>query len=106
MTTTVAEYFWPGLAVAATTIIECAYIPQLLRLLRLKEANAISLFFPMLSVAGRLLAIGYMAHKGENIFAVGICIGVLLRGMFLAQVGYYKWRQWWARRLREQTVEI
>jgi len=103
---TLGNYFWPGLAIAATTVIECAYIPQLLRLLRLKEANAISLFFPTLSVLGRLLAIAYMAHRGENIFAVGICVGVVLRGAFLSQVAYYKWRQWRAERLRDRTVQI
>ena len=103
---TFSNSFWPGLAIAATTVIECAYIPQLLRLLRLKEANAISLFFPTLSVAGRLLAIAYMAHQGENIFAVGICVGVVLRGAFLGQVAYYKWRRWRAERLREAAVQI
>ena len=100
------DYFWPGLAVTATTVIECAYIPQLLRLLRLKEANAISLFFPTLSVLGRLLAIAYMAHRDENIFAAGICVGVLLRGAFLGQVIFYKWRRWRADRLREAVVQI
>ena len=103
---TSCDYTWPGLAVAATSIIECAYIPQLLRLLKLKEANAISLFFPAMSVFGRLLAIAYMAHKGECIFATGICVGVLLRGTFLGQVAYYKWRRWWADRLRDRTVQI
>ena len=103
---TFSEYFWPGLALTATTTIECAYLPQLLRLARLKEANAISLFFPMLSVLGRLLAIAYMAYKGENIFAAGICVGVVLRGAFLGQVAYYKWRRWRVERLRERTVQI
>jgi len=103
---TANEYFWPALGVAATAIIECAYIPQLLRLLKLKEANAISLFFPALSVLGRLLAIAYMAHRGENIFAGGICVGVLLRSAFLGQVGYYKWRRWWTERLRDRTAQI
>src|SRR5436309_4138991 len=103
---TLSDCFWPGLALTATATIECAYLPQLLRLLRLKEANAISLFFPMLSVLGRLLAIAYMAYKGENIFAVGICVGVLLRGMFLGQVAYYKWRRWRTERLREAAVQI
>jgi uncharacterized protein with PQ loop repeat len=103
---TFSDYFWPGLAISATAVIECAYIPQLLRLLRLKDATAISLFFPTLSVAGRLLAIVYMAHRGENIFAVGICVGVVLRGAFLSQVVYYKWRCWRTERLRERTVQI
>jgi hypothetical protein len=103
---TFTNYFWPGLAITATTVIECAYIPQLLRLLRLKDATAISLFFPTLSVLGRLLAIAYMAHQGEKIFAVGICVGVMLRGTFLGQVAYYKWRCWRAERLRERTVQI
>ena len=103
---TFTDYFWPGLAITATTVIECAYIPQLLRLLRLKDATAISLFFPTLSVLGRLLAIAYMAHRGENIFAVGICVGVVLRGAFLGQVAYYKWWCRRAERLRERTVQI
>jgi hypothetical protein len=103
---TFTDYFWPGLAITATTVIECAYIPQLLRLLRLKDANAISLFFPTLSVLGRLLAIAYMAHQDENIFAVGICVGVVLRGAFLGQVAYYKWRRWQVERLRARTVQI
>jgi hypothetical protein len=100
------DYLWPALAVTSTTIVECAYIPQLLRLLRLKEANAISLFLPALSVVGRLLAIAYMAHLGENIFAAGICVGVVLRGAFLGQVVYYKWRRWRAVRLGETAVQI
>jgi uncharacterized protein with PQ loop repeat len=97
---------WAGVAVTATVIIELAYVPQLARLIRLKEANAISLFFPALSVLGRLFAIAYMMHKSENIFATGICVGVLLRGSFLALVAYYKWKRWWLQRLRERAIEI
>jgi lipid-A-disaccharide synthase-like uncharacterized protein len=97
---------WKLVAVAATVIIEGAYLPQLARLVKLKEANAISLFFPALSVVGRLLAIAYMVHRGENIFATGICVGVLLRGGFLGLVAYYKWRRWWTERLRDRAIEI
>ena len=97
---------WAGVAVAATVIIELAYLPQLARLVKLKEANAISLLFPALSVVGRVLAIAYMVHRGENIFATGICVGVLLRGSFLGLVAYYKWRRWWIKRMRERSVEI
>jgi len=101
-----SDHIWTILAITATAVIEGAYVPQLFRLARLKEANAISLFFPALSVVGRLMAIAYMAHRGENIFAFGICIGVMLRGTFLAQAVYYKWRRWQAERLRERTVQI
>lgn len=100
------NYFWAGVAIAATVIIELAYLPQLARLVKLKEANAISLLFPALSVVGRLFAIAYMVHKGENIFATGICVGVFLRGSFLGLVAYYKWRRWWIERMRERSVEI
>ena len=74
--------------------------------MKLKEANAISLLFPALSAVGRVLAIAYMVHKGENIFATGICVGVLLRGGFPGLVAYYKWRRWWIQRMRERSVEI
>lgn len=100
------DSIWPFVALAGTAIIEGAYIPQLLRLLKLKEAHAISLLFPAMSVVGRLLAIVYMAHKGESIFATGICLGALLRGTFLIQVAYYKWRNIRGERLRERTVQI
>ncbi len=55
---------------------------------------------------GRLLAIAYMMHKGENIFAMGICIGVVLRGGFLGLVAYYKWKRRWLERMRDRSVDI
>jgi lipid-A-disaccharide synthase-like uncharacterized protein len=70
--------------------IEASYLPQIIRLFRLKRAQELSLFFPGLNLAGRLLALTYSALTGDHVFVVGFLFGSLLRFTLLLQVGWYR----------------
>ncbi|MFO0664744.1 MAG: PQ-loop repeat-containing protein [Polyangiaceae bacterium] len=70
--------------------IESSYVPQIVRLYRLKRADDVSLFFPTLNVLGRLLAILYGALSSERVFTTAFMVGILLRGTLCAQVLWYR----------------
>ncbi len=70
--------------------MESSYVPQLVRLFRVKHADEVSLLLPGLSLGGRLCAIVYAHSQGQNVFVAGFLIGVLLRACLLIQVAYYR----------------
>ena len=70
--------------------IEGSYLPQLWRLFRLKHANEVSVAFPALNLAGRLLAFGFSVATGQSVFIAGFALGILLRGTLLSQVLWYR----------------
>lgn len=70
--------------------MEASYVPQLIRLFRVKHADEVSLLLPGLSLSGRLCAIAYAHSQGQAVFVAGFLIGVLLRGSLLLQVAYYR----------------
>jgi uncharacterized protein with PQ loop repeat len=70
--------------------IEASYLPQIFRLQRLKRAEDISLFFPSLNLAGRILALTYSMMSSEQVFTIGFFIGALLRLTLLIQVAWYR----------------
>jgi uncharacterized protein with PQ loop repeat len=47
--------------VVAMWLMEGSYTPQIVRLYRVKESYEISLFFPLINLAGRLLVMLYSA---------------------------------------------
>jgi uncharacterized protein with PQ loop repeat len=71
-------------------IIEGSYFPQIARLYRLKRAEEVSLFFPGMNFAGRLVALTYSIVTGEHVFTVGFLVGALLRLTLLLQVAWYR----------------
>lgn len=70
--------------------LEVSYLPQILRLVRRRSADDVSIFFPALNLAGRLLALAYSIHRGDSVFVTGFVVGALLRGTLLCQVAYYR----------------
>lgn len=70
--------------------VEASYLPQIARLARRKSADDVSLVFPLLNLAGRLLALGYSVAVGDRVFVAGFVIGACLRGALLVQVAYYR----------------
>lgn len=82
---------WTLLGAAGIWCIELSYLPQIARLYKRKDAEDISLFFPGLNTLGRLMAMLYAMHIGEQVFAFGFMVGLVMRGTLLAQVIYYRW---------------
>jgi lipid-A-disaccharide synthase-like uncharacterized protein len=70
--------------------VETSYVPQILRLHKLKQAEELSFFFPVLNLLGRALALTYALGNHENVFSRGLIIGITLRAIFFAQVVYYR----------------
>jgi len=97
---------WEVFAFVGCAAVETCYVPQLARLYALKDAEEISLIFPMLNVFGRTITLLCLAHAGQNIFAFWIAIGLILRLSFLAQVIYYRLRRRLMERLQRETVAI
>lgn len=82
---------WTLLGTAGIWCIELSYLPQIMRLYKRKDAEDISLFFPGLNMVGRIMAMIYATHVGEQVLAVGFMVGIMMRGTLLAQVIYYRW---------------
>jgi len=72
--------------------IEGSYLPQIVRLFRLRRADDVSVFFPALNLLGRLFALMYALSKHENGFSMGLIIGMALRMTLLLQVLWYRRR--------------
>jgi lipid-A-disaccharide synthase-like uncharacterized protein len=79
---------WIG--TAGIVAIEGSYLPQIVRLFRLKRAEELSLFFPAFNLAGRLLALTYSLMRADQVFVVGFIIGALMRLTLLLQVTWYR----------------
>lgn len=83
--------FW-WLGSAGIFAIEASYVPQIVRLFRLKRADEVSYFFPLLNAGGRLLALLYALSHSETVFVGGFFLGIMLRLVLLAQVTWYRAR--------------
>lgn len=70
--------------------IEASYVPQILRIAKLRRAEQVSLLFPGLNFTGRILAMSYAMMSGDAVFGVGFMFGALLRGTLFVQVLYYR----------------
>jgi hypothetical protein len=70
--------------------IELSYVPQIVRLGRLKRADEVSYLFPALNLAGRLCALVYSISTGSSVFGVGFLVGASLRLTLLLQVACYR----------------
>ncbi|MER3474878.1 MAG: hypothetical protein C4335_12845 [Armatimonadota bacterium] len=62
---------WQWVAVLAMWLMEGSYLPQLIRLYRVKEAEEFALLFPLLNVTGRFLVMLYSHARGEDVLALG-----------------------------------
>lgn len=82
---------WKILGSLGIWLIELSYVPQITKLFRRKTTQDISLLFPGLNLAGRLLAMGYSIAIDEQIFAIGFMLGSFMRATLLFQVIYYRW---------------
>ena len=70
--------------------IEGSYLPQLMRLYRLKQADEISYLFPALNLFGRLFAFAYSVSTQNAVFTIGFFVGSCLRLVLLVQVAWYR----------------
>ncbi len=73
--------------------IEGSYVPQILRLWRLRRAEEVSMLFPALNLLGRLCALCYSVGRADSIFVGGFLLGILLRATLLSQVIWYRSRE-------------
>lgn len=73
--------------------IEGSYVPQIVRLFRLKHAEDVSVLFPSLNLFGRALAVAYSLNQGQSVFVLGFTVGIVLRAVLLFQVVYYRWQR-------------
>ncbi len=90
------------LGVIGMWMIEGSYIPQLVRLYRIKDAEDFSPWFPLLNFLGRLCAVIYTVHRGDWVLAFGFLMGMGLRATLLGQVVYYKRRTRLMRAMEQQ----
>ena len=81
-------FWWMGSA--GFLAIEASYVPQIARLHRLKRAEEMSYFFPLLNVIGRFLALAYSVTEHNDVFVSGFVLGITLRVILLAQVWWYR----------------
>jgi len=79
---------WIG--TAGIVAIEGSYVPQIVRLFRLKRSEELSLLFPALNLVGRLLALTYSLLAKDHVFTVGFFFGALLRLTLLLQIAWYR----------------
>ncbi len=73
--------------------IEGSYVPQILRLHRLKRSDELSYFFPALNAVGRCLALAFAVSQGQHVFVAGFLLGILLRLTLLVQIALYRKQQ-------------
>jgi lipid-A-disaccharide synthase-like uncharacterized protein len=78
------------LGAAGLVAIEGSYVPQIVRLFRLRKADEISYLFPGLNLAGRVMALAYSVAVGNSVFTVGFFVGAALRLVLLLQVAWYR----------------
>lgn len=97
---------WQWVATIAMWLMETSYLPQVVRLYRLKEAEEFSLLFPLMNLSGRLLLMFYTYSRGEYVLVWGFLGGLTLRGTLLLQVLYYRWRRRYYDRLRNTTLGL
>lgn len=97
---------WQWVAVLALWLMEASYLPQLIRLYRVKEAEEFALLFPILNVTGRFLVMLYSHSRGEDVLALGFLGGLTLRVTLLLQVLYYRWRRRYFEKLRNTTLGL
>src|SRR5690242_6583228 len=87
-------------------LIESSYVPQILKLFQLKEAEEFSVLFPSANLLGRIFAVTYSLAKGDQVFVWGLALGITLRIILLSQVVWYRARRRMAKRLEEEAVAI
>jgi lipid-A-disaccharide synthase-like uncharacterized protein len=96
-----------NLGTVAILCIEGSYVPQIVRLFRIKHAEDVSVFFPSLNLFGRGLAVIYSFAQHQPVFVMGFMLGMLLRAILLSQVVYYRWQHRRPARLgRTATNEV
>jgi uncharacterized protein with PQ loop repeat len=78
------------LGTAGVLAIELSYVPQIVRLFRMKSAEEVSYLFPGLNLLGRLLALTYSLIVSNPVFTFGFFVGATMRLLLLLQVAWYR----------------
>jgi lipid-A-disaccharide synthase-like uncharacterized protein len=81
---------WPLIGTLGIVMLDVSWVSQIARMYRRKRAEDVSVLFPLLNLVGRLLAMAYALERGEAVFTWGFLAGVVVRGVFLAQVLWYR----------------
>lgn len=84
------ESLWPLLGALGIVLLDLSWFSQIVRIHRRRSADDVSVFFPLLNVLGRLLAMGYSIHTAEKVFTWGFLVGVIIRAIFLGEVVYWR----------------
>ncbi|HET6386764.1 MAG TPA: PQ-loop repeat-containing protein [Armatimonadota bacterium] len=97
---------WKDISLAGLICVEISYLPQIVRLYRVKEAHEFHILYPMLNILGRVLVLagGLALHRID--IEVGMFVGIVVRFTLLGQVWYYHAREARHRRLRLEQVTL
>ncbi len=87
-------------------LIEISYLTQIRKLYLIKESEEFDLLFPILNVAGRILALTYSVIQHENVFIFGFSLGITLRLILMFQVIWYRYKRRTTLKLQEETISI
>lgn len=102
----ISQLLWSAAQFLGPALVESSYVPQIVRLYRLKHAEEISLLWPSLNLAGRAVNIVITWHAGLMFFSMAVVFGLILRGAFFGQVLYYRWRVRRLARLQSEEIAI
>ena len=97
---------WKDISLAGLICVEISYLPQIVRLYRVKEAHEFHILYPLLNILGRLLVLagGLALHRMD--IEVGMFLGIIVRFILLGQVWYYHAREARNRRILLEQVTV
>lgn len=78
------------LGASGVWLVEASYLPQIVRLFRLKESDEFSFLFPTINIFGRLAGIAASVAGGNAMLGWFFVVGIVLRLVLLSQVVYYR----------------
>lgn len=102
----ISHILWCALQFLGPALVESSYIPQIVRLYRIKHAEEISVLWPSLNLAGRAVNIVITWYAGLTFFSMAVVFGLILRASFFTQVLYYRWRVRRLARLQSEEIAI
>lgn len=83
---------WQWVVFVGILLVESSYVPQLIRLNRVKTTGEISFWFPFMNLVGRLIVMVYSFWIQQQVLGFGILLGIIFRTVFFVQVFWYKFQ--------------
>lgn len=83
---------WQWVVFVGILLVESSYVPQLIRLYRVKTTAEISFWFPFMNLVGRLIVMVCSFWIQQQVLGFGVLLGIIFRTVFFVQVFYYKFQ--------------